>query len=257
MQRWPLTCTRPSGALGCMTRRRCPLGQTVWPVLTAIRQWGDAWVVGKGRATVELLRRATAPSVRSRCRRRHRWGAAARSATEGKSGSPRLCVGPQPRVASVLLLGCPDGPGSELRNGGRGALEAVIGAVGDAVDRACRELGGNRCKRRSVLHNRPEPARNEGRNQACNDPAQIPDTVNATPLGFKSSRQPWRSFDPGPSGRSRGDPATPRRARPGPTQSLGEPQIHVVLGCTARTLGWMEPFAATTDPARSSPGTTV
>ena len=30
-------------------------GRALWPVLTAIRQWGDEWIVGEGQEPVELL----------------------------------------------------------------------------------------------------------------------------------------------------------------------------------------------------------
>ena len=132
------------------------------------------------------------------------------------------------------------GRGPELRHGGRRALEGVIGAVSDAVAGACRELGGNRSKSgsgrgssrnprrsppryesrpvplRSVLQNRPDRAEIEGQNQPWNDsrpdrrpvPGRVGNPQPAT--RFRSLRPPWRSSDPGPSGRSQQQPPNPR-----------------------------------------------
>ena len=52
----------------------------------------------------------------------------------------------------------PGWAGSELRHGGRRALEGVVGAVGDAVG----DLGGDRRTVGSVLQNRPDWADGEG-----------------------------------------------------------------------------------------------
>jgi len=47
-------------------------GRALWPVLTALRQWGDEWILGPDNAPVELLHttcgaRATAHYVCSEC----------------------------------------------------------------------------------------------------------------------------------------------------------------------------------------------
>ncbi len=47
-------------------------GTALWPVLTALRQWGDEWILGPGNAPVELLHttcgaRATAHYVCGEC----------------------------------------------------------------------------------------------------------------------------------------------------------------------------------------------
>jgi len=47
-------------------------GRALWPVLTALRQWGDEWIAGKGNEPVEMVHtacgaRATAVYVCSEC----------------------------------------------------------------------------------------------------------------------------------------------------------------------------------------------
>jgi DNA-binding HxlR family transcriptional regulator len=41
-------------------------GRALWPVIVAIREWGDEWVLGEGREPVKLLHKACGHHVRSR-----------------------------------------------------------------------------------------------------------------------------------------------------------------------------------------------
>jgi DNA-binding HxlR family transcriptional regulator len=56
-----------------------PMGRGLWPVLTAIRQWGDEWIVGHDHTAVEMVhescvRAARAELVCSECGERLQLG---------------------------------------------------------------------------------------------------------------------------------------------------------------------------------------
>src|SRR5687768_10287803 len=38
-------------------------GRALWPVMTALRQWGDEWVIGKGHEPVQLVHRSCGASI--------------------------------------------------------------------------------------------------------------------------------------------------------------------------------------------------
>jgi len=40
-------------------------GRALWPVLTALRQWGDDWMVGEGNAPVEMVHRTCGARARA------------------------------------------------------------------------------------------------------------------------------------------------------------------------------------------------
>ena len=123
-------------------------------------------------------------------------------------------------------------------------------AVGEAVDAACRELGGNRCTAGSAfiscpfgpmvkdrrtrsgrdsylggnrLGFRDDPRPDPDLDDSRPDPRPVPGRAGhrSPPPASRALRPPCRSSDSGPSGRSQQQPPIPHHARWGPTQRRG------------------------------------